>query len=103
MNNDRNDLIADYWTAPTPPVSPAQWQSVYEKQRRDRLGDIIVDYLGDETVTPRRVYEELLAEVDSYRKYHKEGFDRANELYDLLLGFRPGELTPEDVENGVGG
>ena len=98
-----NDLIADYWTAPTPPISPTMWQSAYSQQRRDRLGDCIVDYLADETTTSRQVYEELLAEVDSYRKYHKEGFDKANELYDLLLGFRPGQLTPEDVENGVGG
>ena len=27
-----NDLIADYWTAPTPPVSPTEWQSVYENK-----------------------------------------------------------------------
>lgn len=81
------DLIQDYWTAP-PDVPSVDWQDVYSKQRRDRLGDILLDYLQDDEVDARRCYEEILGELDELARYHQKQLDKANDLRSLLLGYR---------------
>lgn len=81
------DLIQDYWTAP-PDVPSVDWQKEYSKQRRDRLGDILLDYLTDDKVDARRCYEEILGELDALARYHQGQLDKANDLRSLLLGYR---------------
>lgn len=61
---------------------------LFEQARRDRLADCIGDYLTDDNCSARRAYEEVLAEVKAWRDYHQEHLDKANELYNLLLGHR---------------
>ena len=87
-----SDLINDYWTK-TPPTKGStdiqhNWDDLYAKQRKNRMQDCIDDYLQDEAVEARRAYEEILSCVDDVRQYHKEQYDKANELYNLLLGNR---------------
>jgi len=96
-----SDLINDYWTK-TPPIegrpelqnSDDYWQKTYAAQRKDRMQDAIDDYLNDEAVEARRAYEENLSCVDDVRKYHKDQYDKANELYNLMLGNR-NPFSPE--------
>ncbi|WDS61025.1 hypothetical protein SBM1_00158 [Synechococcus phage S-BM1] len=64
------------------------WQKEYSKQRKDRMQDAIDDYLQDDRVSARRTYEEMLSCVDDVRQYHKKEYDKANELYNLMLGHR---------------
>ena len=61
----------------------------YENQRRDRLADAIGDYLTDESVDARQAYEEILAEVQGWVKYHEKFLVKAQNLYALLQGERP--------------
>lgn len=61
---------------------------LYENQRKNRLGDSIGDYLTDEDCDARRIYEELLTEVDDWIKYHQRYLDKAVELKSLLMGNR---------------
>jgi hypothetical protein len=61
---------------------------LYENQRKNRLGDSIGDYLTDEDCDSRRIYEELLSEVDDWIKYHQRYLDKAVELKSLLMGNR---------------
>ena len=87
-----SDLINDYWTK-TPPTKGRpdiqhNWDDLYAKQRKNRMQDCIDDYLQDEAVDARRAYEEILSCVDDVRQYHKAQYDKANELYNLLLGNR---------------
>ena len=82
-----SDLINDYWTK-TPPDIQRNWDDLYAKQRKNRMQDCIDDYLQDEAVDARRAYEEILSCVDDVRQYHKAQYDKANELYNLLLGNR---------------
>jgi len=68
--------------------------NLFEQSRRDRLADSVGDYLTDENCSPRRAYEELLAEAKGWVDYHQTNFTRANEFYQLLLGHRPTDLDP---------
>ena len=62
--------------------------TTYEEQRKCRMQDAIDDYLNDEEVDARRSYEEMLSCIDDVKKYHKKLYDKADELYNLLLGNR---------------
>jgi len=93
-----SDLINDYWTK-TPPIEGRpeiqhDWDKEYARQRKNRMQDAIDDYLNDEAVEARRAYEEILSCVDDVRKYHKDQYDKANELYNLMLGNR-NPFSPE--------
>jgi len=61
----------------------------YAKQRRDRMGDAIGDYLTDEAVDARQAYEEMLQEVQYWIDYHKKFLGKAQDLHALMNGERP--------------
>ena len=75
----------------------------YEQQRRDRLADIIGDYLNDEEVSPRRFYEDLLAEVQDWKRHHKQQYEKYQQAEFLLLGHRPIDLSNVAEEIGIDG
>lgn len=60
----------------------------YDSQRRDRLTDVVNDYLMDDEITARRFYEDLIAEVTEIADYHEEQLNKAKEVLDLLHGTR---------------
>ena len=66
--------------------------NTYEKQRKDRMGDCIGDYLMDDDVDARRCYEEMLDEVNSLITYHRTHMRKAQQLKELMLGHRPIDL-----------
>ena len=73
-----------------------EWQESYYNQRRDKLADIIGDYINDETIDPRQCYEEILSEIDGWIKYYKNFHDRSVKLKSLLLGNREFDLDSFD-------
>ena len=44
----------------------------YEQQRKDRLQNVIDDYLQDETISSRQVFEEILSCINDVAEYHGE-------------------------------
>ena len=60
----------------------------YEKQRQDRMQDAIDDYLQDDNVNPRQMYEEVLSCVNEVIDYHKKSLGRATALGNLMMGLR---------------
>jgi len=64
-------------------------QRTYEQARRDRLSDCISDYLNDEECDARRIYEDIIADINDWVDYHRRFAKKAEDLRDLLLGHRP--------------
>ncbi len=60
----------------------------YTKQRKIRMQDAIDDYLEDEGITSRQVYEEMLSCIDDVIQYHQRHIDRATDLKHLMTGQR---------------
>jgi len=90
-----SDLISNYWTKkppiegrPTMKDEDKYWQKQYAEQRKDRMQDAIDDYLQDDSVDARQTYEEILSCVQDVINYHKKEYAKAQELYDLMLGYR---------------
>ena len=59
----------------------------YQSARKDRVGDLLMDYLGDEELDSRHIYEEFLSEVDSLIKYHRAQYNKARQLQSWMLGY----------------
>ena len=58
----------------------------YSEQRKDRMQDAVDDYLCDDEVTAQFAYEEMLECVKTMMNYHQREYDKAQELYNLMLG-----------------
>ena len=59
------------------------------------MGDAIGDYLTDEAVSSRQIYEEMLSEVQEWIDYHRKFLTKAEHLREYLMGNRPIDLeTP---------
>ena len=56
----------------------------YSEQRKDRLGDVVNDYLNDQDVTPAQFYFDLKSEVQDLIDYHKSEAKRAEEFMKLI-------------------
>ena len=68
----------------------------YYNQRRDRLSDVVGDYLTDESLTAQDFYKDLMAEVQSWIDYHEKELKRTYGVKRLLKG----ELK-SDVVTGI--
>ena len=56
----------------------------YAEQRRDRLGDTIMDWLGDSEVSSKLFYESILSEVEENIKYHEDAMNKYKEFKALM-------------------
>jgi predicted house-cleaning noncanonical NTP pyrophosphatase (MazG superfamily) len=70
------------------PTLNINWDAEYAKQRKNRMTDAIDEYLQDEKTDARQSYEEILDSINSVVEYHKKNLKKAEELRDLMLGYR---------------
>ena len=73
----------------------------YHNQRRDRLSDVVGDYLTDESLTAKDFYRDLMAEVQSWVDYHEKELKRASEAASLLKGELECDVEDEKFLNDV--
>ena len=73
----------------------------YYNQRRDRLSDVVGDYLTDESLTAKDFYRDLMAEVQSWVDYHEKELKRASEAVSLLKGELECDVENEKFLNDV--
>ena len=73
----------------------------YYNQRRDRLSDVVGDYLTDESLTAKDFYRDLMAEVQSWVDYHEKELKRTSEAVSLLKGELKCDVKDEEFLNDV--
>ena len=73
----------------------------YHNQRRDRLSDVVGDYLTDESLTAKDFYRDLMAEVQSWVDYHEKELKRASEAASLLKGELECDVEDEKFLNDI--
>ena len=69
--------------------------STYSEQRKDRLADVVNDYLCDDDVSVAEFYFDLKAEVQELIDYHKREAKRAEEFMKLMSPIQ----IQQDVNN----
>lgn len=67
----------------------------YQQNRKDRLTDLIADYITDEDVSAEELYQDILSEVKSWLDYHENYVKKCSAVYLKLQGICK-ELPPED-------
>lgn len=74
-----NEILKD-------PDSNPRWREIpsYAEQRRDRLGDMIMDWLGDDTVSAKLFYESILQEVEENIAYHHQKLEKYKNFKALM-------------------
>lgn len=77
----RPDLIPD-------PLFEANLMKSYNEQRRNRLGDVVSDYLNDEDKTAKDFYDDLISEIDDWMQYHQRFAEKYKEAKMLINGHR---------------
>jgi hypothetical protein len=75
-----------------PPNYEDLMNKTHESQRKDRLIDVIGDYITDENCSPEQAYREILEEVDSWVQYHQKFLDKAKKLKIMISGFEFDDL-----------
>tara|TARA_Y100000004_G_scaffold112100_1_gene125908 strand:- start:537 stop:902 length:366 start_codon:yes stop_codon:yes gene_type:complete len=73
-------------------------ESSYHNQRRDRLSDVLGDYINDESCDPNQLHRDMLEEVNSWIKYHQEQESRWVE-FKHMIAYNITEATKEDWED----
>ena len=93
----RPDLIPD-------PSFEAYMMKSYNDQRRDRLGDVISDYLNDEDKTAKDFYDDLVKEIDDWIQYHERFAEKYKAAKKMINGHRKTDtiLLNEDACAGSG-
>jgi hypothetical protein len=56
------------------------WETTYYNQRRDRLADIVGDYLNDESTTASQFYDDMISEVEGWVSYYKKFYEKSSAL-----------------------
>ncbi len=64
----------------------------YEKQRKLRFQDAIDDYLLDDQVSSRQIYEEILSCVDDTLSHYEKNAERVRGLKNLMMGHKECEF-----------
>lgn len=77
----RPDLIPD-------PLFNENFMKSYNDQRRDRLGDVISDYLSDEDKTAKDFYDDLITELDDWIQYHQRFAEKYKSAKMMINGHR---------------
>lgn len=61
---------------------------IFNQARRDRLSDIIGDYITDESTDAKTFYDELMAEISGWLEYHESYLSKCKTIKDLLQANR---------------
>lgn len=73
----------------------------YYNQRRERLCDVVTEYLTDKSLTAQDFYRDLMAEVQAWVDYHEKELKRASEAKNLLEGKFEINLNVPDTISGI--
>lgn len=53
---------------------------IYKTARKDRLVDLIADYITDEDTNTNELYDDVIGEIDTWIKYHQDNLDKAQKV-----------------------
>ena len=80
----------DFWSDSMPTVT----LSDYRQHLKDRLTDIIAEYVSNDDLTPQMFYDDVADELKSWVDYYEQGLRKSADLYCRMQGF----VKPENVQ-----
>lgn len=91
-------IMSEFNTVQGRPVINEDWEAVYRKQIRERLADVIGEYLQDEELSALAFYNDLRDELTSWIHYHQKFADKSVSMLSLVNGHRDVEdiVSPDE-------
>ena len=80
----------DFWSDSMPTVTVSD----YRQHLKDRLTDIIAEYVSNDDLTPQMFYDDVSDELKSWVDYYEQGLMKSADLYCRMQGF----VKPENVQ-----
>ena len=75
----------------------------YREQQRERIADLVGDYLGDDKLEAQEFIDDILAEVKEWRDYHQKQADKADLIYLKLNALlKPFQGVPVGAVSTIG-
>lgn len=68
----------------------------YSEQRRERLSDVIFDYISDEDTTPDELYRDIKSEIQDSLTYFQKYANKCQNLMDLVNGLPARSMIGEE-------
>ena len=62
--------------------------SSYKEQRFERLSDVVIDYLDDETASAEKFLQDLNRSLEEWRDYHHHRLSVFNKVLDRIQDLR---------------
>ena len=75
-----------------PAYTQSTWQTTFYNQRRDRLADVVMEYLTCDATDADQLYRDIVDEIDGWIVYHKQCIDKATKVKTLLMGHADGGI-----------
>ena len=66
--------------------------------KRERLAELICEYIDDDQYCARRIYEEMLSVLASEVQGREEASKKAIEVRELLMGYRVSDIFSHQSE-----
>lgn len=74
-------------------------ETTYKSVRKDRLTDVVGDYLTDEETTAEEFYNDLTHEIDVWIDYHRKFLEKAKLMKKMVNGHRPLSFNDDTITN----
>lgn len=71
----------------------------YSEQRRDRLDDVVGDYISDENVSAAEFYMDLKKCIAEWLQYHQTYAKKLQDLEKMING--KGYISPDECQQGT--
>lgn len=78
-------------------------ETTYKSARKDRLTDIVGDYITDEDTPAEEFYNDLIHEIEVWTDYHQKYLEKCKLMKKMLNGHRP--LNSDQIQidyNNIG-
>lgn len=66
--------------------------------KREKLAELVTEYVNDPEYSARRIYEEMLSVLSNEVNSREDAADKASQLRELTMGYKVDEVFPKSFE-----
>lgn len=76
------------------------FEKTYRAQMKDRLADVIGEYITDESISAEEAYKDILSELNIWIEYYEKFYHKTKKLKLMVSGFEVDDLDRHSSSAG---